>query len=208
MLILEQEKDNINRHIEINKEARKLWYVFILGQAKRNLAIERMENLGCEVYEPLRHYDRKHHRTKKLLRKTTPLMGDYVFATVPSLDFGAVTGVDGVHGYLSQSNSLDPSSPVPAPIKLGAVEDIMIQEYNDEFNESVLLKNNASREKQIARLEEMLPVGSYIRINHGLLTGQYAQVDEISGPESLKVALQLMGRMTKISLTVEQVERL
>lgn len=208
MLILEQEKNGLNRHIEINKEARKLWYVFILGQAKRNLAIERMEKLGCEVYEPLRHYDRKHHRTKKLLRKTMPLMGEYVFATVPSLDFGAVTGVDGVHGYLSQPNSLDPASPMPAPIKLGAVEDIMLQEYNDEFNESVLLKNNASREKQIERLEEMLPVGSAVKINDGLFSGLPGEVDEISGPESLKVALQLMGRMTKISLTVEQVERL
>lgn len=179
-------------------EGPRTWYILIAASGGDRKAREALEARGISVYVPRRIEIIRHHRSKKLMRRSFPLLQRrYMFAEMP-VDLGQwwaiVHSIEHLKGALGEAGQ-------PRALAAAVIADIMHREAAGAFD-------NGGKKKDWRRQfsANRFPPGSTARALGGPFSGFAGRVESIDGRGAIKVLISIFGRATPVDFDAEWLE--
>lgn len=160
-----------------------------------------LDRTGIQHFNPTELRRHIHHRTKKPIHKRWPLLPGYAFVT-GDFDWPSLKAVKGVVEVLGDRDA-------PVVIPPIAIEGLQIAEAAlfDKFIKSEIRARFGKTTIDQRRLARLFPKGSLVRVHADHWGGLMAKVEAVTGRESVKVMVEILGRMTPVEIGAEHLER-
>ena len=153
------------------------WYAVYCQPHREAAAAAHLRNQGIAVFLPQREKTRRHARKIEKIRR--PFFTGYVFIAldVEHERWRCVNSTYGVIRIVMQNDR-------PAPAPVGVVEALLA----------------ACNSEHILRLGPDLIIGQKIRVVDGPFADLVGELDELTGPERVRVLLEILGGRTPVVL--------
>ena len=171
--------------------SRNHWFVVRTNPRCEDRAVASLAESGFMTYKPGGRKEIIHHRTKKVIERRFPLMVGYIFLAMPSRDrhWHYVRSCDGVKAVLGVNGT-------PIEVPCSDVDTIYDSEFRGEFDMSKPLKHYGHGYR----------AGQRVKVLAGPFTGFAADITNARGRQTLKIMVEIFGRMTPADIPVENVE--
>lgn len=160
-----------------------------------------LDRLDIDHFNPTQIEVCIHRRTKKPVHRRSALIPGYVFITgdfswVDLKSAKGVVDIIGVHGE-------------PYAVPSSAIDELKLEEARlfDKFLRDEAYRLIGKRRYNKRLLANLFPKGSLVRIHSDNWGTLMATVDEATGRGTVKVMVDLLGRLTPVETGVENLEK-
>ncbi|MDC0344874.1 transcription/translation regulatory transformer protein RfaH [Alphaproteobacteria bacterium] len=162
------------------------WYVVYTQPMKEALAAQELLQQGFEAFLPQFQKERRHAR--KVTTVLSPLFPRYLFVKMDLTkdQWRRINGTRGVVQIIANGSK-------PTPVPQGLIESLQSQRNEQGF-------------LALGSLITFVQ-GESLQITEGAFKDQEAIFERMDGEQRAQLLLRILGRETRISLPVEQVER-
>lgn len=156
---------------------------------------------GDQFYFPVEPKDIIHHRTKKPIHRRFPLIPGYGFICDVT-DFWTLDNCRHVSQVLGVGGE-------PLTIDEKDIQEIMAEETR-LYEELSAGRARERRRQRIASgsqrvLAKHYPSGAAITVATGYLSGRKGRIESVTGRQTVKAILDMLGKMTPVELPVDDV---
>ncbi|ORE89757.1 transcription termination/antitermination NusG family protein [Aurantimonas sp. 22II-16-19i] len=173
------------------------WFAVRTNPRCEDRAIVTLGARGFEAYLPKGRKLIVHHRTKKTIERTFPLLVGYVFLMMPSdparRHWGLVRECHGVKGVLGVDGT-------PKALPFDEVEALQLAE-----TENRLRFESARRQRASGR--HGFKEGDDARIATGPFSGFVGQVVDADSRKAIRLLISVFGGMNEVSVPVDALDR-
>lgn len=154
---------------------------------------------GFDCYAPVEMRDIIHHRSKKLITKSFPLIPGYAFVTGVT-NFWALSECKTVSGVLGVEG--EPMMILPSEIEaIREAERSIFEELATERRRRAIARKKVTRRT----LAGAYPSGTPIVVKEGFLANEPGMVQAVTGRGKIKLTLERLGNLGVIELAASDV---
>lgn len=181
----------------------KSWYVVRTNIKCEGKAANNIRLAGFDYYLPMMRLEKKHRRTNVVTVVERPLMPRYLFVgfNPKAKHFGFVRACDGVERLLEVDGE-------PVPVGAETVQEIFLAEidmcFDDTREARIHRKEEANSYKQTMAMR--FPANKHVFISDpkSAFADLSAIVEEVTKTGSVRVLLELFGRLTPVEFEGRQ----
>ena len=154
---------------------------------------------GFDCYQPMEMRDIVHHRSKKLITKSYPLIPGYAFVTGVT-NFWALSECKTVSGVLGIEG--EPMTIMPREIEaIREAERSIFEELATERRRRAMARRKVTRRT----LAGSYPSGTPIVVTEGFLANERGMVQAVAGRGKIRLTLERLGNLGVIELAATDV---